>query len=161
METATSDNYISLDQRRLEKFDKKVTWSETLMEIKMITPQPSVFENLTEIVFSEEEEDIFIEDKEQVKLLDSNFCDKPIRVLVDSLSTPVENIQNKNYEEYFNSFHKNPKYSENCTKSSECTEHSQNMEIITQRTFEEERKNLDKSLQQIFGSKVSHMNEKK
>ena len=51
-------------KKRQEKFDKKVTWSEKLTEIKMITPQPSKFENLTEIVFSEEEEDILNEDKE-------------------------------------------------------------------------------------------------
>ena len=132
MDTAVTYNSISLAERRLDKFDKKVTWSEKLTYVKMITPQPSVFENLTEIVFSEEEEEILIDDKEQLKLLDSNVCDKRSIVLVDSLSTPVENNQNKNYEEYFNSFPKSSAYAD--------AGHSQNLEIITQRTFEEKKK---------------------
>jgi len=38
--------------------DKRVTWSENLIDIKVMTPQTSVHENLTDIVITEEEEDI-------------------------------------------------------------------------------------------------------
>merc|ERR1712106_985988 len=38
------------------KTDKKVTWSENLINVKMMTPQTSVIENLTDIVIEEEEE---------------------------------------------------------------------------------------------------------
>ena len=36
---------------------KKVTWSENLTDVKVITPQPSVFDNFAAIVFLEEEEE--------------------------------------------------------------------------------------------------------
>ena len=35
---------------------KKVSWSENLTDVKVMTPQPSVFDNIAGIVFSEEEE---------------------------------------------------------------------------------------------------------
>ena len=38
--------------------DKRVTWSENLINIKVMTPQTSVHENLVDIVITEEEEDI-------------------------------------------------------------------------------------------------------
>ena len=41
---------------------KKVTWSENLTDVKVITPQPSVFDNFAGIVFLEEEE---VEDEDQ------------------------------------------------------------------------------------------------
>ena len=37
--------------------DKTVTWSENLTNIKMMTPQTSVIENMTDIVIHEEEEE--------------------------------------------------------------------------------------------------------
>ena len=36
---------------------KKVTWSENLTDVKVMTPQPSVFDNFAGIVFLEEEEE--------------------------------------------------------------------------------------------------------
>ena len=36
---------------------KRVTWSENLTDVKVMTPQPSVFDNFAGIVFLEEEED--------------------------------------------------------------------------------------------------------
>ena len=36
---------------------KKVTWSENLTYVKVMTPQPSLFDNFAGIVFLEEEED--------------------------------------------------------------------------------------------------------
>ena len=36
---------------------KKVTWKENLTDVKVMTPQPSVFDNFAGIVFLEEEEE--------------------------------------------------------------------------------------------------------
>eukprot|EP00092_Neocalanus_flemingeri_P005923 GFUD01006377.1.p1 GENE.GFUD01006377.1~~GFUD01006377.1.p1 ORF type:complete len:186 (+),score=43.53 GFUD01006377.1:244-801(+) len=185
METMNTYKSISLAQRRMEKFDKKVTWSEKLTDIKVITPQPSVLDNLKEIVFYEEEEDNLIEDtkpitfpkflfasKKQQNLSqnsphipyilpqetqvwtssktmeysDTNHCDKPRTSLVDIVSTSLENIQNKNSE----SFHQNPQ--------SDYVAECPNQEIITQRTFDDERRSLEASLQKILGSKVAFVN---
>ena len=46
-----------LAEIRFRKFPKKVTRSENLTDVKVITPQPSVFDNFAGIVFLEEEED--------------------------------------------------------------------------------------------------------
>ena len=54
METS---NTFSLSEERLRKIDKTVTWSENLTNIKRMTPQTSVIENMTDIVIHEEEEE--------------------------------------------------------------------------------------------------------
>ena len=51
------NTHRSLSGRRMEKLDKKVTWSENLTDVKIMTPQPSVFHNLRDIVFCEEDEE--------------------------------------------------------------------------------------------------------
>eukprot|EP00092_Neocalanus_flemingeri_P059353 GFUD01070913.1.p1 GENE.GFUD01070913.1~~GFUD01070913.1.p1 ORF type:complete len:151 (-),score=35.55 GFUD01070913.1:113-565(-) len=76
METMSTYKSISLAQRRMEKFDKKVTWSEKLTDIKVITPQPSVLDNLKEVVFYEEEEDNLIEDKKPITFPTFLFASK-------------------------------------------------------------------------------------
>ena len=48
METGKS-NYTN--QHKMEKLSKKVTWSENLTDVRMITPQPSVFEHFSSLVF--------------------------------------------------------------------------------------------------------------
>eukprot|EP00092_Neocalanus_flemingeri_P104341 GFUD01133635.1.p1 GENE.GFUD01133635.1~~GFUD01133635.1.p1 ORF type:complete len:105 (+),score=20.84 GFUD01133635.1:82-396(+) len=75
METGNTYKSIFLAQRRMKKFNKK-TWSEKLTDIKVITPQPSVFGNLAEIVFYEEEEEDIIEEKRPLTVLAMNQCDK-------------------------------------------------------------------------------------
>ena len=63
MESTT--NIKPLPKIRFGKFPKKVTWSENLTDVKVMTPQPSVFDNFAAIVFLEEEEENFREDNEQ------------------------------------------------------------------------------------------------
>ena len=58
----------ALSGRRMEKLDKKVTWSENLTDVKIMTPQPSVFHNLREIVFFEEDEETLTKDTCEYKL---------------------------------------------------------------------------------------------
>ena len=62
----STPNIKPLAQIRLRKFTKKVTWSENLTEVKVMTPQPSVFDNFAGNVFLEEEEENNLsEDNEQ------------------------------------------------------------------------------------------------
>ena len=58
----------ALSGRRMDKLDKKVTWSENLTDVKIMTPQPSVFHNLREIVFFEEDEETLTKDTCEYKL---------------------------------------------------------------------------------------------
>ena len=51
--------------KRFRKFPKKVTWSENLTDVNVMTPQPSVFDNFAGIVFLEDEEENLSEDNEQ------------------------------------------------------------------------------------------------
>ena len=53
----STSNIKPLAQIRVTKFTKKVTWSENLTDVKVMTPQPSVFDNFAGIVFLEEEEE--------------------------------------------------------------------------------------------------------
>ena len=55
---------------RFRKFPKKVTWSENLTDVKVMTPQPSVFDNFAGIVFLEEEN--FCQDNKQQKFTTVN-----------------------------------------------------------------------------------------
>ena len=61
----STHNMKPLAEIRFRKFPKKVTWSENLTDVKVMTPQPSVFDNFAGIVFQEEEEESVCEDKEQ------------------------------------------------------------------------------------------------
>jgi hypothetical protein len=54
-----------LPQIRFRKFTKKVTWSENLTDIKVMTPQPSGFDTFAGIVFLEEEEENFCQDNKE------------------------------------------------------------------------------------------------
>ena len=47
-----------------EKMGKKVTWSDNLTDVKVITPQPSVFQHFASHVFLEEEEEEYKEEEE-------------------------------------------------------------------------------------------------
>ena len=62
----------------MEKLDKKVSWSEKLTDVKVITTQPSTYEHLTEILEDpgeeEEEEEKLI--KEPCIDLDTINCNK-------------------------------------------------------------------------------------
>ena len=46
------------------KLSKKVTWSLQLIDVKVMTPQPTMYEKVADIIFLEEEEDM-VEDKEK------------------------------------------------------------------------------------------------
>ena len=46
------------------KLGKKVTWSLQLIDVKVMTPQPTMYEKVADIIFLEEEEDM-VEDKEK------------------------------------------------------------------------------------------------
>ena len=48
---------ISAAKKRMEKFTKKVTWSNELTNVKLMTPELSKFDNLNKIIFYEEEEE--------------------------------------------------------------------------------------------------------
>jgi hypothetical protein len=61
----STPNIKPLAQIRFRKFTKKVTWSENLTDVKLITPQPSVFDNFAGIVFLEEEEEHFCQDNKE------------------------------------------------------------------------------------------------
>ena len=40
------------------KLSKKVTWSLQLIDVKVMTPQPTMYEQVADIIFLEEEEDM-------------------------------------------------------------------------------------------------------
>ena len=61
----STPNIKPLAQIRFRKFPKKVTWSKNLTDVKVMTPQPSVFDNFAVNVFLEEEEENLSEDNEQ------------------------------------------------------------------------------------------------
>ena len=48
-----------------DKMVKKVTWSNNLTDVKVITPQPSVFQHFASHVFLEEEEEEYKEEEEE------------------------------------------------------------------------------------------------
>ena len=60
MESIT--NIKPLTKIRFRKSPKRVTWSENLTDVKVMTPQPSVFDNFAGIIFFEEDEENFSED---------------------------------------------------------------------------------------------------
>ena len=111
----------------MEKLDKKVTWKENLTDVKIMTPQASVFHNLREIVFCEEDEDAFTKDTWEYK------------------PNAIENHKDDEKDKYLDINY------QNCfNKSKEEKSKYQNNETLAKRNLEEERKQLDKSLQQIF-----------
>ena len=147
MESTKPYKSIVLAHLRLEKFNKKVTWSDELTDVKVMTPQSSMFDNFAEIVFLEEEEESFIEDEGPPKFVQSNICDKSRTDLSDSLSTSKENIQCKNCERILQTLQ--CYQSCHCYKTFDYVAQCQNMETITQTSFEEEKRNLDQSLQKF------------
>ena len=110
----------------MDKLDKKVTWSENLTDVKIMTPQASVFHNLREIVFCEEDEET----------LTKETCEyKPIA---------TENHKDNEKDRYLDI------NDQNCFNKSKDKSNYQNNETLAKRNLEEERKQLDKSLQRIF-----------
>ena len=63
METGKSLKPIYTNQHKLEKLSKKVTWSENLTDVRILTPQPSVFEHFASLEFLEEEKYAFIKEE--------------------------------------------------------------------------------------------------
>ena len=121
----------SLSDRRMDKLDKKVTWKENLTDVKIMTPQASVFHNLREIVFREEDEEAL--DKDKVHLMHQNLNTSYISQTGEHNLNTTEN-------------HKDNEKDEDKSKY-------QNNETFVKRNFEEERKQLDRSLVQIFANK--------
>jgi hypothetical protein len=120
----------------MEKLDKKVTWKENLTDVKIMTPQTSVFHNLREIVFCEEDEETL--DKDKVHLMHQNLNTSYIsQTWKHNLNTTENNKDNENDED----------------KSKEDKSEYQNNKTFVKRNFEEERKQLDRSLVQIFANK--------
>ena len=68
METGKSFTSISFSSKRLGKFAKKVTWSEQLTDVRVMTPLPSVFEHFAGLVFLEEDEDQLYKDEGELSL---------------------------------------------------------------------------------------------
>ena len=66
----------------MEKLDKKVSWSENLTDVKVISTQPSMYEHLTDISEDPEEEEEPCTDSE------TNLCNKSSKTLMDSPKTP-------------------------------------------------------------------------
>ena len=116
------------------KIDKSVTWSENLTNIKMMTTQTSVMENMTDIVIYEEEENVEVLAPFQESR--GNF--------VDSLVTQEENIQNKEIDDF--------QCLEKCQKSDDYSLKGHHQDNQSQNNFQDEHKSLDKSLQKIFGT---------
>ena len=123
-----------LSEDRLGKIEKSVTWSENLTNIKMMTPQTSVIENMTDIVIYEEEEKV----EELAPFRESSGT------FVDSLVTQVENIQNKENDDF--------QCLEKCKKSDDYSLKGHHQDNQSQNNFQDEHKSLDKSLQKIFGT---------
>ena len=124
---------LPLSEERLGKTDKTVTWSENLTNIKMMTPQTSVIENMTDIVIHEEEEE---------NVEEPTTFQEPRRTFVDSMATHIENIQSKE---------NNIQCLEKCYKSDDNSVKCHHKDNQNQKNFQDEHKSLDKSLQQIFG----------
>ena len=123
------NTHRSLSDRRMEKLDKKVTWKENLTDVKIMTPQASVFHNLREIVFCEEDEDAFTKDTWEYK------------------PNAIENHKDDEKDKYLDI------NDQNCfNRSKEDMSNFQNNETPAKRNLEEERKRLDRSLQQIFAN---------
>ena len=49
--------------QRRAKFSKRVTWSHQLTDVKVMTPQPTLFEEVADIIFMEEDEDMIEDDQ--------------------------------------------------------------------------------------------------
>ena len=141
-----------------KKCEKKVSWRNNLTDVKVITPPPGVFDNITEIVWLEEEEDNLMQDEDPSILLKSciNISDNPRNNLDNCLqSTQKKDRTSQSHERFTDYFPQNDQFS----KTSECM--SGNQGAITGRKVEEKRRKLDVSLQQILGSKPLHVNVKK
>ena len=48
---------------RRAKFSKRVTWSLQLTDVKVMTPQPTIFEEVADIIFMEKDEDMVEDDQ--------------------------------------------------------------------------------------------------
>ena len=86
--------------------DKRVTWSDNLINIKVMTPQTSVNENLADITIYEEEEDV-----------EETMCNGVAKNLAEASS-------------------------------------SSNDKKSKSKSLQEEHRNLEMSLQQIFGTNL-------
>ena len=62
----------SAAQRRAEKFGKKVTWSDQLTKVNILTPELSKFDKLFKVIFHEEEEENITEKEEITEKKDIN-----------------------------------------------------------------------------------------
>jgi len=156
----TSNSYKSLGQRRLGKFDKKVTWSSKLTAVKVITPQPSWFDNLTDIAFTEEEEEdedkdedsLISEEKEQFTWITTNNHDNISIANENNFKKKEDNIYlEKNQIEFCYDIHENSNHSS-------LVENEEKLPKTNYKNIEAERDSLDKSLQLIFGTNLSKLN---
>ena len=95
-----------------KKCEKKVSWRNNLTDVKVITSPPGVFDNITEIVWLEEEEDNLMQDEDPSLLLKShnNISDH------QNKKSPQENEENKSCEKFHHYFTQNVQFN----KKSEC-----------------------------------------